>query len=153
MELPSSMLPPKKSPRNKLVKNLESQFFQIFKTKLKKSKRTLKLTRVETWVSPGVPDLLICDEKGLFHFVELKVTGTNVVRLSAHQTSWLTLHKNSSSWILVRQHRIREKHSSVFVYHAKNAVELSEQGLKVKPKLFLHGVFDWELIFNLMCPI
>jgi len=30
---------------------------------------------------PGVPDVVLCDESGNFHFVELKATMTNAVDL------------------------------------------------------------------------
>ena len=153
MELPSSMLPQKKKNQNSSPKNLESQFFQTLKSNLKNLKRQLHLTRVETWVSPGVPDLLICDEKGLFHFLELKVTGSNVVRLSAHQISWLTLHKKSSSWVLIRQQKPRSKISSVYLYHAEDVLSLSKQGLKSNPRLHFEYKVDWVKLFDLICPI
>jgi hypothetical protein len=35
---------------------------------------------------PGVPDVLLCDEEGDFHFVELKATGGRAVDLRPHQS-------------------------------------------------------------------
>ncbi len=147
MELPSSMLPLKKKNPNKSVKNLESHVFQNLKAGLKRSKRTLRLTRVETWVSPGVPDLLVCDEQGLFHFIELKTTTSNAVRLSAHQVAWLTLHSNASSWILVGQPHV------LHLYHAKDAINLQKHGLKEKSVQSFNKPFSWQIVFNLISPI
>ena len=153
MELPSSMLHQKKKSPSKSPKNLESQFFQTLKSNLKKLNRKLLLTRVETWVSPGVPDLLICDEKGLFHFLELKVTGSSVVRLSPHQVSWLTTHKLSSSWVLIRQQKPRYKMPSIYLYHAKDVIKLNKEGLKTKPELLFDQKVNWDKLFRLICPI
>ena len=153
MELPSSMLHQKKKSPSKSPKNLESQFFQTLKSNLKKLNRKLLLTRVETWGSPGVPDLLICDEKGLFHFLELKVTGSSVVRLSPHQVSWLTAHKLSSSWVLIRQQKPKQLNPIIYLYHAKDVMDLQKHGLKTNPALSFEHKLNWVKLFDLICPI
>jgi Holliday junction resolvase len=60
-------------------------------------------TRIETWATPGVPDVDICDERGLFHKVELKVADGNKVELRPHQVAYLTRHQHASVWILVKK--------------------------------------------------
>ena len=34
------------------------------RTALKKSSRKISSTRLETWATPGIPDVLLCDENG-----------------------------------------------------------------------------------------
>ena len=70
---------------------------------VKKSSRKISSTRLETWATPGIPDVLLCDEKGKFHFVELKATAGNAVDLRPHQVAWLSNHKNASVWVLVKK--------------------------------------------------
>ena len=117
------------------------------KTGLQKSNRKLILTRIETWATPGVPDLLVCDEKGNFHFIELKTTSTNSVRLSAHQVAWFTTHSNSSSWIFVYSK------NTIYIYKPRQAIFLFEKGLNFPPFAKFEKPFSWDNIFNLITPI
>jgi hypothetical protein len=94
------------------------------KTGIKKTKRNLILTRLETWATPGIPDLIICDENGKFHFIELKYTATKAVQISPHQVAWLSKHKHSSSWIFIK-------------------------GLKKPPFYCEEEPFDWHEILSL----
>jgi hypothetical protein len=75
------------------------------KSALEKSQRKFEHTRLETWAMPGVPDVVLCDEGGHFHFVELKATPSNSVELRPHQVSWLSRHKHASTWVLVSADR------------------------------------------------
>lgn len=112
------------------------------------------LTRLETWVSAGVPDLLICDEKGLFHFVELKNTGTNAVELRPHQVSWLSKHGYASSWILVRKQKSPNADPELFLFKGSDAVDLRMDGLgEVEPLCHQVKKFDWDSVLNLISPI
>ena len=52
---------------------------------------------------PGVPDVVLCDERGYFHFVELKATAGNAVDLRPHQVAWLSNHGHGSVWVLVKK--------------------------------------------------
>jgi hypothetical protein len=58
------------------------------KSELKKSPRKLTATRLETWATPGVPDVLLCDESGGFHFIELKATKGNAVEKTEEPFEW-----------------------------------------------------------------
>jgi hypothetical protein len=129
------------------------------KNGLKTSSRKLKFTRIESWVSAGVPDLLICDEKGLFHFVELKFITANAVNIRPSQISWLTRHESSSSWILVK--RVQKLQSldqnplpELFLYQAKQVLELVEQGVKLSPYYYQKSKsFKFDEIYRLISPI
>ena len=123
------------------------------KKAIKKSDRNLVTTRLETWAMPGVPDVLLCDEKGLFHFIELKATGGRAVELRPHQVSWLSKHQHSSSWILVRKVETKTIPQQVYLYRAESAMDLKMEGLDVEPVEFQEKDFDWDKIINLITPI
>ena len=59
--------------------------------------------RIESWASPGVPDLNGCASLGEF-WIELKVTKNNRIKLSPHQIAWhLTRSRyGGRSYILTR---------------------------------------------------
>ena len=146
MAMPSISLP--------IKMKTEAGFYQQLKTAVKKSKhRKLLLTRIENWAGQGIPDLLICDELGLFHFVELKFCKANAVNLSPHQVAWLTRHKSSSSWILVKKQAKPETAPFLFLYHAKQAIELKNSGLKTEAVFSCEKKFAWDSVFNLIAPI
>ncbi len=92
------------------------------------------MTRLETWATPGVPDVVIQDELGLFHFVELKHTGGKAIELSPHQVTWMDLHKNGSAWVLVRQSKAKQT-DTVRVYHASKAIDVRLEGTDCPPDL------------------
>src|SRR5210317_917450 len=96
----STLLPKDKAIPRTATKR-ESDFWQMMKTALTKSSRKITATRLETWAMPGVPDVLLCDEDGDFHFVELKATGGKAVELRPHQDAWLSNHAHASAWVLV----------------------------------------------------
>ena len=53
--------------------------------KLKKNTRIIQWTRLESWASYGVPDLLGYEDSCGFFMVELKVSKTHKVSFSPHQ--------------------------------------------------------------------
>ena len=110
------------------------------------------MTRLETWATPGVPDVVIQDELGLFHFVELKHTGGRAIELSPHQVTWMDLHKNGSAWILVRQSKAKQT-DTVRVYHASKAIDVRMEGTDCPPDLFVEAPYNWDEIMGLICPI
>ena len=122
------------------------------KTGMEKTKRNIKATRLETWAMPGVPDVVLLDEFGNFHFVELKATAGNAVDLRPHQVAWLTNHGHGSVWVMVKKHKTKNLPEQFFLYKGADAVDLKMEGLKVDPHLRVEGRVDWAEIFNLICP-
>lgn len=102
---------------------------------------------------PGVPDVVLLDDKGLFHFVELKSSSGNAVDLSPHQVAWLSNHAHGSTWVLVRKSKTDKTPERVYLYKGADAVDLKMDGLKTKPIYFAEGVAEWEQILNLISPI
>tara|TARA_E500000305_G_scaffold86913_2_gene73287 strand:- start:1329 stop:1658 length:330 start_codon:yes stop_codon:yes gene_type:complete len=101
---------------------------------------------------PGVPDVVLCDELGNFHFVELKATAGNAVDLRPHQVAWLTTHGHASVWVMIRKHKTKNHPEQLFIYPGNEAVDLKLEGLKVKPFHHVAGTIDWLEVFNLICP-
>ena len=123
------------------------------KTGMKRTGRDIKATRLETWAMPGVPDVVLLDEFGHFHFVELKATAGNAVDLRPHQVAWLTTHSHASVWVLVRKLQTKTKSQMIYLYHGKDAMDLKMEGLKVAPVYWSDGDFDWDKIMSLISPI
>jgi hypothetical protein len=67
---------------------LESKFWQ----EVKKNITGISFTRLETWASAGVPDLLCYNKNGKFFTIELKVTKGKFPILSPHQISFHVRH-------------------------------------------------------------
>jgi len=132
---------------------MESALYQQLRAASKRSKRKLILTRIENWASQGIPDLLICDETGKFHFVELKFVKANAVNLSPHQVAWHIRHKHSSCWTIIKKQNKPDSDPVLFLYHAEQAMDLKANGLKTEPKLHQEKKFLWDDVFDLICPI
>ena len=122
------------------------------KTGMEKTERNIKATRLETWAMPGVPDVVLLDEFGQFHFVELKATAGNAVDLRPHQVAWLTNHGHGSVWVMVKKHKTKNLPEQFFLYKGADAVDLKMEGLKVEPYHHVEGRVDWSEIFSLICP-
>jgi len=69
----------------------ESKFWQQVKTNIKQ----ISFTRLESWASAGVPDLLCYNEKGKFFTVELKVEKRKKLTFSPHQ---IAFHETSRQY-------------------------------------------------------
>ena len=75
-----------------MAKKLESKFWQ----EVKQNTPGISWTRLESWASAGVPDLLGYNKKGHFFTVELKVTRSNKVTFSPHQIAFHSRHPENS---------------------------------------------------------
>ena len=119
---------------------------------MENTRRNIKATRLETWAMPGVPDVVLLDEFGQFHFVELKATAGNAVDLRPHQVAWLTNYGHGSVWVMVKKHKTKNLPEQFFLYKGADAVDLKMEGLKVDPYHRVEGRVDWSEIFSLICP-
>ena len=107
--------------------------------------------RLESWAIPGVPDVLLCSEGGVFSFLELKVTksGAGKLSLSPHQCAWLSRHTNGPCFIVVRDSSL-----AISVYGGSDAVDLRMDGLAaVSPLAVFEEPYDWAEFFRLTCPV
>ena len=146
--------PPSKStnqiPRTAL-KNREAGLWKLVSDGLRKSGRKIETTRLESWAIPGVPDVLLCSESGVFSFIELKVTksGTGKLNLSPHQCAWLSRHSCGPAFIVVRDGSL-----DISVFPASAAVDLRMDGLAaVEAMAVFAEPYDWESFFRLASPV
>ncbi len=100
----------------------ESKFWQ----EVKKNTPNIRWTRLESWASFGVPDLLGYHDSCGFFTVELKVTKSKKVSLSAHQISFHMTHTRNS-FILVKTLEQR----CPILYEGAAALELAACGLEL----------------------
>ena len=117
---------------------------------LKKSGRRIETTRLENWAIPGVPDVLLCNERGVFSFIELKVAKGRAGKLglSPHQCAWLSRHSNGPCFIVVRDGSL-----DIRVYSGSNAVDLRMDGLAaVSPLAVFAEPYEWQEFFKLTSP-
>ena len=70
----------------------ESKFW----LEVKKNISGISFTRLESWASAGVPDLLCYNKNGKFFTIELKVTKGEKIKFSPHQISFHMKHPHNT---------------------------------------------------------
>ena len=110
---------------------------------LKATQREIQPTRIETAAAPGVPDVMLCDEQGRIHLIELKCTAANAVRLSPHQVSFMIRHEHASVWLAVKRDGAKGK--TLLLFPGSEAIGIARRGIVGgEPS----GVFDYPVIWN-----
>ncbi len=112
--------------------------------KLKKNTPNILWSRLETWASFGVPDLIGYHNSSGFFMVELKIQTGNKIRFSPHQVLFHTT-RNNRNYILVNQSPNASR-SSIKLYSSKNIQGLILDPREIKPL----AVNDWQLIENIL---
>ena len=112
--------------------------------KLKKNTPNILWTRLETWASFGVPDLIGYHNSSGFFMVELKIQTRNKIRFSPHQVLFHTT-RNNRNYILVNQSPNAPR-SDIKLYSSKNIEGLILDPREIKPL----AVNDWQLIENIL---
>ena len=112
--------------------------------KLKKNTPNILWSRLETWVTFGIPDLLGYHNSSGFFMVELKIQTANKIRFSPHQILFHTLRTNRN-YILVEQGRKRGP-QVLKLYGSKSIEGLLLDPREVKPL----AVNDFQLIENIL---
>ena len=129
----------------------ESRLWTSFRQAISTSPKKWTTTRIETWATPGVPDILLCDEAGGFHFVELKTTAGQAVDLSPHQVAWHTRHAHASVWVLIEQAAASDRPRALHLYHGRDAVSLRTDGLRHPAAGSWSWPVAWDEILALIC--
>jgi hypothetical protein len=136
---------PKKSTTRK---KSEANFWKSIKQKSKKQLPQYRFTRLESWASLGVPDVLVCDDEGAFHLVELKSITGYASTLSPHQISFFSSHAEANAWIWIYKTG-RLNAPQVFVYHASQIMELVKKGVKAEPfGVWEESGIDWREVWG-----
>ena len=112
--------------------------------KLKKNTPNILWSRLETWVSFGIPDLLGYHNSCGFFMVELKIQTANKIRFSPHQILFHTI-RTKRNYILVEQARKRGP-KDLKLYGSKSIEGLLLDPREVKPL----AVNDFQLIENIL---
>ena len=121
------------------------------RTGLKATSREIQPTRIETVAAPGVPDVMLCDERGRIHLIELKCTAANAVRLAPHQISFLVRHGHASVWIAVKRDGAKGK--SLFLFPGSDAIDVAERGIAgAAAREFRYPVI-WNDVFQVIAPL
>ena len=118
------------------------------KTGLAQTKRKLELDRIEAFGTLGFPDVLCCNEDGLFSFLELKVQDGPKINLSPHQGSWLSRHSHSNAFVVVRDSSL-----DLRVFLGGSCVDLALDDFdSISPYAKIQKPYDWEAFWELTCP-
>ena len=112
--------------------------------KLKKNTPNILWSRLETWVSFGIPDLLGYHNLCGFFMVELKIQTANKIRFSPHQILFHTT-RTKQNYILV-EHARHVPRGAVKLYSSKSIEGLLLDIREIKPL----AVDDWQLIENIL---
>ena len=112
--------------------------------KLKKNTPNILWSRLETWVTFGLPDLIGYHNSSGFFMVELKIQTGNKIRFSPHQILFHTT-RNKRNFIMV-EHARHAPRGAVKLYSSK-----SIEGLVLDPREVKSlAVNDWQLIENIL---
>jgi Holliday junction resolvase len=118
----------------------ESKLYQKFK----KNTPSILWTRLESWSSFGVPDLLGYNNLCGFFMVELKFTQSNKIKFSPHQILFHTT-RNERNFILVEQAH-RASRSTVKLFSSSEINNLIVGIDKAAPL----AVDDYKLITKIL---
>ena len=111
--------------------------------------RKIETTRLESWATPGVPDVMLCAENGAFCFLELKVVKHKKINLSPHQCAWLSRHGHSNCWIITRDSSL-----VISCFRGADVVELRMGGLSaVEPVEIFAEPYNFQEFYGLICPL
>ena len=98
-------------------------------------------TRIESWASPGVPDVNGCAEFGEF-WIELKVIKNNRIKLSPQQIAWHTLRTRAGgrSFILARE----AAKTPLILFSGEQAKDLHDKKIsEISPMVKIEHPYDW----------
>tara|TARA_R100000808_G_scaffold15950_1_gene36337 strand:- start:2026 stop:2421 length:396 start_codon:yes stop_codon:yes gene_type:complete len=97
--------------------------------------------RIESWSSPGVPDVNGCAEFGEF-WIELKIIKNKRINLSPHQIAWHLIRSRhcGRSFILARE----AGKAPLFLFSGKRAKELADKKIGEIPQITeIAYPYDW----------
>lgn len=153
----------KRSPVGKVPKrslNRESGLWGLLHAGMKKTGRRIEHTRLESWAVPGVPDVLLCSEAGIFSMLELKALPTKSqlskpLHLSPHQCAFASRHAHAPVFIVVR-----DSNFELLVFDSSSAVDLRLDGCAAVEALQIFSpthsqgtAYDWDAFFRLTSPV
>jgi hypothetical protein len=100
--------------------------------KIKKSFSNFSLIRLENNSLHGTPDLLVCNARGHFFTIELKVTKSNKIKFSPHQISFHVKHPNNTFILVETLDPRSSKHVEYYLFPGSGILALEACGLKLE---------------------
>jgi hypothetical protein len=94
---------------------------------VKKNITQISWIRIENLAVPGTPDLLGCNNNGVFFTVELKYTKTNKITFSPHQIAFHVKHPRNTFILVLDARCLTPK-----LYEGSRIRELVACGLKLE---------------------
>ena len=94
---------------------------------VKKNITQISWIRIENLAVPGTPDLLGCNNNGVFFTVELKYTKTNKITFSPHQIAFHVKHPRNTFILVLDARCLTPK-----LYEGSRIRELVADGLKLE---------------------
>ena len=94
---------------------------------------------------------MLCDERGAFSFLELKVVKRRAskVDLSPHQCAWLSRHAHGRAFVVVREPSL-----AVSIFPASAAVDLRlDKFSTLEAMAVFEEPYNWDEFFRLICPL
>ena len=123
----------------------EASFWQSMRNNLPKG---WSATRLESRATQGVPDVLMQDNLGRWHLVELKTSKNITVDISPHQVAFATKHAIGSCWVAVKG--TKQGYEGVYLYHGDAVMDLRLEGLNSTPTHFFSNPTAWEEFFRVL---
>jgi hypothetical protein len=115
----------------------ESKLWRILRDNI----TNIHWVRIESWSSPGVPDVNGCAEFGEF-WIELKIIKNKRIVLSPHQIAWhLTRsHHSGRSFILARE----AAKTPLILFSGQQAKDLADRKIaEIPPIVKIDYPYDW----------
>jgi hypothetical protein len=120
--------------------------------RLKENLSNCLITRIESWVSLGIPDTLLAFRNGAFVPVELKVvTRGRKVEIRPHQVAFHVRHaENGNDTFILVEYRPAAKSKEqprLLLYRGAQVLELVQRGIDTEPLAEWHGdAVMWRML-------
>lgn len=106
-------------------------------------------TRIESWASQGIPDVLICLDSGRLIMLELKIAKKTAVEISPHQAAFAARHSHAPIACLVYRQPADGK-NDLLAYRGEGTANLRLDGLLEAPDAHWPDPINWESVFDYM---
>jgi len=127
-----------------MSQNPESRLWKVLRDGL----TGVHWTRIESWASPGIPDVNGCAEFGEF-WIELKVIKHNRVLLSPHQIAWhlMRTRYGGITYILARE----PGKSSLILFSGSQAKLLKDKKIsEIEPMATIKYPYDFDELYKVL---
>lgn len=104
-------------------------------------------TRIESWASQGIPDVLICLDSGRLIMLELKIAKKTAVEISPHQAAFAASHSHAPVACLIYRQPAGGT-NGLLAYRGEGVANIRVEGLSEPPEGQWHEPIEWESVFT-----